>query len=100
MCGILTCLSPSYCRFPRNGFVFFKQKTANDVRISYWSSDVCSSDLVVRAVPLAALLMSEDWQTTAVAVFITFGSAVTILAVIATSKIGRASCRERVGQYV
>src|SRR3546814_9401961 len=26
-------------------FVFFKQKTAYDVRISDWSSDVCSSDL-------------------------------------------------------
>src|SRR3546814_8562222 len=25
--------------------VFFKQKTANDLRISDWSSDVCSSDL-------------------------------------------------------
>src|SRR3546814_2359372 len=25
---------------------FFKQKTAYDMRISYWSSDVCSSDLV------------------------------------------------------
>src|SRR3546814_7307645 len=27
-------------------FVFFKQKTAYEVRISDWSSDVCSSDLV------------------------------------------------------
>src|SRR3546814_5440263 len=27
-------------------FVFFKQKTAYDVRISDWSSDVCSSDLI------------------------------------------------------
>src|SRR3546814_8956341 len=27
-------------------FVFFKQKTAYGVRISDWSSDVCSSDLV------------------------------------------------------
>src|SRR3546814_6799475 len=27
-------------------FVFFKQKTAYDMRISDWSSDVCSSDLV------------------------------------------------------
>src|SRR3546814_6449183 len=27
--------------------VFFKQKTAYDMRISYWSSDVCSSDLRV-----------------------------------------------------
>src|SRR3546814_7554350 len=26
-------------------FFLFKQKTAYDVRISYWSSDVCSSDL-------------------------------------------------------
>src|SRR3546814_7229091 len=26
---------------------FFKQKTAYDMRISDWSSDVCSSDLVV-----------------------------------------------------
>src|SRR3546814_9334060 len=27
-------------------FFFFKQKTAYDVRISDWSSDVCSSDLM------------------------------------------------------
>src|SRR3546814_16254984 len=29
-------------------FFFFKQKTAYDMRISDWSSDVCSSDLVTR----------------------------------------------------
>src|SRR3546814_8697205 len=29
-------------------FFFFKQKTAYEVRISDWSSDVCSSDLIVR----------------------------------------------------
>src|SRR3546814_2725571 len=29
-------------------FVFFKQKTAYDMRISDWSSDVCSSDLACR----------------------------------------------------
>src|SRR3546814_392337 len=28
---------------------FFKQKTAYEMRISDWSSDVCSSDLVIRA---------------------------------------------------
>src|SRR3546814_2487274 len=28
-------------------FCFFKQKTAYEMRISDWSSDVCSSDLVV-----------------------------------------------------
>src|SRR3546814_4938398 len=29
-------------------FFFFKQKTADDMRISDWSSDVCSSDLPPR----------------------------------------------------
>src|SRR3546814_5313470 len=28
---------------------FFKQKTAYEMRISDWSSDVCSSDLIARA---------------------------------------------------
>src|SRR3546814_3894833 len=28
-----------------DGFFFFKQKTAYEMRISDWSSDVCSSDL-------------------------------------------------------
>src|SRR3546814_7679155 len=28
-------------------FFFFKQKTADELRISDWSSDVCSSDLVI-----------------------------------------------------
>src|SRR3546814_3850957 len=32
-------------------FFFFKQKTAYEMRISDWSSDVCSSDLWVLAVP-------------------------------------------------
>src|SRR3546814_2867579 len=30
-------------------FFFFKQKTAYEMRISDWSSDVCSSDLIVVA---------------------------------------------------
>src|SRR3546814_6308719 len=32
-------------------FFFFKQKTAYEMRISDWSSDVCSSDLAVRPRP-------------------------------------------------
>src|SRR3546814_610324 len=32
------------------GFVFFKQKTAYEMRISDWSSDVCSSDLDKRRI--------------------------------------------------
>src|SRR3546814_9807038 len=31
------------------GFFFFKQKTAYEMRISDWSSDVCSSDLAGKA---------------------------------------------------
>src|SRR3546814_11962548 len=34
-------------------FLFFKQKTAYEVRISDWSSDVCSSDLRVNHWPSA-----------------------------------------------
>src|SRR3546814_1627118 len=32
-------------------FFFFKQKTAYELRISDWSSDVCSSDLGLRRSP-------------------------------------------------
>src|SRR3546814_7588755 len=36
-------------------FFFFKQKTAYELRISDWSSDVCSSDLfLVRQISLTA----------------------------------------------
>src|SRR3546814_10243656 len=34
-----------YCSLLEGYFVFFKQKTADEMRISDWSSDVCSSDL-------------------------------------------------------
>src|SRR3546814_3918258 len=37
-------------------FVFFKQKTAYEMRISDWSSDVCSSDL--------SFASSERWRIT------------------------------------
>src|SRR3546814_2663388 len=37
-------------------FFFFKQKTAYEMRISDWSSDVCSSDLVLVLVLLLLLL--------------------------------------------
>src|SRR3546814_6844103 len=45
------CLNDSFlrCRSLSVVFVFFfKQKTAYEMRISDWSSDVCSSDLLVR----------------------------------------------------
>src|SRR3546814_2468570 len=34
-----------YCGYICSFFFFFKQKTAYEMRISDWSSDVCSSDL-------------------------------------------------------
>src|SRR3546814_3925314 len=40
-------------------FFFFKQKTAYEMRISDWSSDVCSSDLGAREV-FPALSASQD----------------------------------------
>src|SRR3546814_8834505 len=39
---IYVCCSVIVCFF----FFFFKQKTAYEMRISDWSSDVCSSDLI------------------------------------------------------
>src|SRR3546814_5933127 len=38
-----------YCRC---WFFFFKQKTAYEMRISDWSSDVCSSDLIDKSAAL------------------------------------------------
>src|SRR3546814_6110438 len=37
------------------GFFFFKQKTAYELRISDWSSDVCSSDLLRGGLKVAAV---------------------------------------------
>src|SRR3546814_20322203 len=46
-------------------FFFFKQKTAYEMRISDWSSDVCSSDLPgpVDDAHLQALLAALDGET-------------------------------------
>src|SRR3546814_2285795 len=48
-------------------FFFFKQKTAYEMRISDWSSDVCSSDLAHSEIITAGqemdavLVMREGW---------------------------------------
>src|SRR3546814_1306929 len=92
-------------------FFFFKQKTAYEMRISDWSSDVCSSDLRtdprggakdVRRI-LARLARSHRIRTPT--------GRITLMCVkkvqawdhagkLFTTEIGRASCRERVCQYV
>src|SRR3546814_1388282 len=47
-------------------FFFFKQKTAYEMRISDWSSDVCSSDLVSVGsgadLDMDALMLNAAWR--------------------------------------
>src|SRR3546814_2511881 len=93
-------------------FFCFKQKTAYEMRISDWSSDVCSSDLLLatrsqpagdrrkaprlhaRSAPCLTRAAAGAGMKARTALFA--GSVA--FAVLAT--IGRASCRERVCQYV
>src|SRR3546814_10557329 len=78
-------------------FFFFKQKTAYEMRISDWSSDVCSSDLQqesIIAMQQRLLHDCTDWQECLALSTLNRGDE------RATLQIGRASCRERVCQYV
>src|SRR3546814_8662539 len=82
-------------------FFFFKQKTAYEMRISDWSSDVCSSDLGchlrVERFQLLALLVGQEM----VGQFrLLPRSSVSPMDRHFCQEIGRASCRERVCQYV
>src|SRR3546814_1037764 len=99
-------------------FFFFKQKTAYEMRISDWSSDVCSSDL--RLNRIEARVVTEDLHLVAVAQamvaqepqlaghLVVVGDDDAGIApdvddlerVHRKPEIGRASCRERVCQYV
>src|SRR3546814_9583681 len=80
-------------------FFFCKQKTAYEMRISDWSSDVCSSDLVQRAEELVALLAPLLVDRHLLRQDQAVGLAVD-LEDLQAEEIGRASCRERVCQYV
>src|SRR3546814_17087700 len=89
---------------------FFKQKTAYEMRISYWSSDVCSSDLSRwrsqlrphSERPLSAVCSHKPILKAPVLrhppSHCTSASERTSRS--ASWQIGRASCRERVCQYV
>src|SRR3546814_12301914 len=106
-------------------FFFFKQKTAYEMRISDWSSDVCSSDLPARVSAIELLCMSastsdsrssrrqEAWRAITLSRHPSFSFIDRLRARVGASvrrysgcvfacawKIGRASCRERVCQYV
>src|SRR3546814_5782340 len=89
-------------------FFFFKQKTAYEMRISDWSSDVCSSDLPVpRPGLVEGVTPREDGRIDLIGLpkkriaelFETAGLD-TKAAKLRAKQIGRASCRERVCQYV
>src|SRR3546814_4466168 len=49
--------SGSLCTIAVSFFFFFKQKTAYEMRISDWSSDVCSSDLTVNFAQGSAVML-------------------------------------------
>src|SRR3546814_4898939 len=98
-------------------FCVFKQKTAYEVRISDWSSDVCSSDLSLDAVGqvmsdsapnlrpaldgVARISESVNRRDDMLRTLLSDANDVAgTLAERGPQEIGRASCRERVCQYV
>src|SRR3546814_4031357 len=101
-------------------FFFFKQKTAYEMRISDWSSDVCSSDLgnifndtaSLKLSPAQALDDATPWAEAFRVLrtnmqFVQVDSPTKVFVVSSSlpaegksTKIGRASCRERVCKYV
>src|SRR3546814_7349451 len=99
----------SVCRvFVLCDVFFFKQKTAYEMRISDWSSDVCSSDLRYGAdgrpsgeVRFVGLFTAEAYDQPASAVPLIREKVANVLTRAHMAReIGRASCRERVCQYV
>src|SRR3546814_4152302 len=88
-------------------FFFFKQKTAYEMRISDWSSDVCSSDLIEDVVELGLgqpAFLGDQLAHGAPGLQCLLGQRrrflVADIGVQRGDEIGRASCRERVCQYV
>src|SRR3546814_3198073 len=99
-------------------FFFFKQKTAYELRISDWSSDVCSSDLqapgeinvqnaflrdvfvCMMIAPLLVRLPSIALGAMLAGVFAWCIEGWQLYLLLCPQTIGRASCRERVCQYV
>src|SRR3546814_5842591 len=93
-------------------FFFFKQKTAYEMRISDWSSDVCSSDLSIAYLSGVTALNPGDLIFTGTNhqglgplqdgddVRLEIETVGTLCVRVRDPQIGRASCRERVCQYV
>src|SRR3546814_5596544 len=86
-------------------FFFFKQKTAYEMRISDWSSDVCSSDLkfIVRDATTENNVWWDQNKSMTSEAFDLLHADMLKHAEgkeLFIQEIGRASCRERVCQYV
>src|SRR3546814_7796017 len=98
-------------------FFFFKQKTAYEMRISDWSSDVCSSDLPQEPDHADFLIFGEGTAFDLAVNDRTGQEFVGVLFLLGDEtaqefehagkrplhlleEIGRASCRERACQYV
>src|SRR3546814_2600304 len=85
-------------------FFFFKQKTAYEMRISDWNSDVCSSDLVAGSALTPVAAAARDASTLARERLRRLSRYVSgnrdAVEWDDQHQIGRASCRERVCQYV
>src|SRR3546814_1721774 len=85
--------------------LFFKQKTAYELRMSDWSSDVCSSDLLGEAFGgrLSPVLGVRERAQRVVRLSGALGGELEAAQTVAgrrETEIGRASCRERVCKYV
>src|SRR3546814_4000439 len=82
-------------------FFFFKQKTAYEMRISDWSSDVCSSDLLGSSYASSLDVIGQNVKNYVENVKVMSGGGLDIrFYEPGALEIGRASCRERVCQYV
>src|SRR3546814_9240061 len=97
MCSMLVAVLSYYasvCHF----VFFFKQKTAYEMRISDWSSDVCSSDLLHGDLIVARAIGAADLAGVDLLAVEPYADGV--VAAAAEDRSERASCRERVCQYV
>src|SRR3546814_7536078 len=86
-----------------SSFFFFKQKTAYEMRISDWSSDVCSSDLFSFGYTRVSAIPETVQKNKPMPVrLMGFPRLIRPSAQVQSldQQIGRASCRERVCQYV
>ena len=77
-------------------FFFFKQKTAYEIYQCDWSSDVCSSDLIVSVI--IALLLRQNRHAPSSVILIAFGVAIMLVKRSEERRVGK-ECRSRWSPY-